>query len=288
MRRLHPPPATTASGAGPYVDLVLGGPVEGRPWVALGMVASVDGAASLDGRTARLGGEADRIAFARVRDATDAILVGAGTVRAEDYGPGDVDEARRAARLARGLAPHPRIIVVTAEVAIGTDARLVGPRPHGSPPPLLVVPESIGPDAAERLDALVATGRVEVARVAGPTIDADALLGVLHGLGMRAVLCEGGPRLAGLLVAAGRIDEVLLTLAPTLVGPAAPRLLGTPDDGPVTAAVGPVDLELVELWEHDGELVLRYRRRSHVGPDAGADRGPDADHGAGSGADGKG
>ena len=62
-------------------------PGAGVPWVRANMVMSLDGAASLLGRSGGLSGEADRQVFAMLRAITDVILVGAGTVRAEKYGP---------------------------------------------------------------------------------------------------------------------------------------------------------------------------------------------------------
>lgn len=233
------------------------------------MVAALDGSTSIDGRSAGLGGEADALAFRRLRDATDVVLVGAATVRAEGYGPGAVDGPRRAARLARGLSPHPRIVVVSARADLGVDHALLGPRPDDAPSPLLVVPSVMDAPSERRLAALVATGRLEVARVGtGGTMTAEDLVAVLDRLGARAVLCEGGPTLASQLVTADLVDETFLTIAPMVVGADGPRLLAAPSahgrsDGPAMPG-GPAvasPLRLVELWEHDDELLLRHRRR---------------------------
>jgi riboflavin biosynthesis pyrimidine reductase len=72
--------------------------------------------------------------------------------------------------------------------------------------------------------------------------------------GIRALLCEGGPRLHGQMQAAGLVDDLFLTIAPKLAGGGAPRIV----EGELPE-VAP--LELAWLLEEDGELFARYRRR---------------------------
>lgn len=274
MRRLLPVPVsapggdTTGDEDGPYAGLVLGqgdDPIPiARPWVALGMVVGLDGSTTVDGRSGDLGGRADALAFRRLRDATDTVLVGAATVRAEGYGPGTVDAVRRADRQERGLAPHPRIVVISARADLDPGVPLLAERPDDVAPPLLVVPARLDAAGEARLAALEATGRLEVARldagtVDGPPVAMEALLSLLHGHGCRTVLCEGGPTLAAALVAADLVDETFLTVAPLLVGGDGPRLLAPPLGA--TTAAGPRRFGLVEVWEDDDELLLRHRRR---------------------------
>ncbi|GGI04939.1 dihydrofolate reductase family protein [Egicoccus halophilus] len=240
-----------------YADLVLCGPVEGRAAVSLGMVASTDGAASIDGRTARLGGVADRAAFAALRAAGDAVLVGAGTVRAEDYRPVTGDTARRARRRAKGLAPVPRLVIVSRSLSLSPTARVFADPRH--PPLLITTRRAIEqtdvplPDAAE----LIVCGEEEV--------DLALALRELAERGLPRVLCEGGPRLNDALLGADLVDEVFLTLAPVLVGGNTARIVTGPAEHP------PAELHLVELREHEGELLLRYRRNR------GRERGEPAD-----------
>ncbi|MCL6499543.1 MAG: dihydrofolate reductase family protein, partial [Firmicutes bacterium] len=90
-----------------YVDLRFPEP-SGRPFLYLNMVATADGAAHLGGRTRGMGGAADRVAFRRLREHCDLVLVGAGTVRVEGYGPPRLDAQAQERRRRRGLAPlHP-------------------------------------------------------------------------------------------------------------------------------------------------------------------------------------
>lgn len=260
MRRLLPtavgpdaPPTGTVPA--PYGDLVLADAAHGRPWLALGMVASVDGAAAVDGRTADLGGAADLAAFRALRDAADAVLVGAATVRAEGYGRGVPDEGRRARRVAKGLTPAPRLVVVSASADLDDDLPLLAPAGPDLPLPVLVVPRRV-PDAVEDRVAHL-DGRVEVRRAGDLRTSGHDLLAVLTDLGLRGVLCEGGPRLAGMLLAEDLVDEVFLTLAPVVALSDAPRIA---QGAALPVGTGPRPLALVEAWEDGGELLLRYRR----------------------------
>ncbi|MEX0835187.1 MAG: dihydrofolate reductase family protein [Nitriliruptor sp.] len=250
MQRLVPSVASE-DVADAYAGLVLDRPAAGdrRARVALGMVASVDGTVTIDGTSGQLGGAADRVAFRRLRGACDAILVGAGTARAEDYGPPRVPADRVAARISAGLAPAPQLLVVTASGDLDPDARLfTATRDESVPPPIVV---TCGAVPADRLEALRAVA--EVVTFGDEEVDLVAMLRWCRDRELGRVLCEGGPALNGALLAADLVDEVFLTVAPVLVAGAGGRIV----DGPALTA--PVDLELVELREHGGELLLRYR-----------------------------
>ena len=111
----------------------------GAPHVRVNFVASTDGAVTVDGRSAGLGSDADRRVFGTLRELAEVVLVGAGTVRAENYGG--------ARKPTRGRADPPPIAVVTGSadhdpgarlftdtrvapiVRTGPDARARAPRP---------------------------------------------------------------------------------------------------------------------------------------------------------------
>ena len=97
---------------------------DGRPWVLVNMVASLDGAITIEERSGGLGSPADKAMFSALRGVADVILVGAGTVRAEGYGPARPSEAIRAARLARGQQEVPRIAVVTRSLDLDASTPL--------------------------------------------------------------------------------------------------------------------------------------------------------------------
>ncbi|MEX2328828.1 MAG: dihydrofolate reductase family protein [Nitriliruptoraceae bacterium] len=218
-----------------------------RAHVSLGMVSSVDGAATVDGHTADLGAAADHVAFRALRDAADAILVGAGTVRLEGYGPGTVDGARRQRRRARGLDDQPRLVIVSSSLELDPEHRVFA----GPVPPIVVTHEQAYADAPTRLTAVA-----ELLAIGGERVDLEEMTRVLARQGLSRVLCEGGPTLNGGLLEAGVVDELFITVAPCLVGGDAPRIVTGP--GPGT----PVSLELLSVHEHDGELLLRHRVRS--------------------------
>jgi riboflavin-specific deaminase-like protein len=218
----------------------------GRVWVALGMVASIDGAATLQGETAGLGGPADHRAFRALRSACDAILVGAGTVRVEGYGPATGTADRRQEREARGLAAAPRLVIVSGSLDLDPEARAFGDPRH---PPLVVTCDHAPAERASRLEPVA-----EVVRCGRAEVDLRALLALLHDRGLHRVLCEGGPTLNGQLLALDAVDELFLTIDPVLVAGEAPRITRGGSD-----AV-PRRMRVVELREHEGELLVRYRR----------------------------
>lgn len=230
-----------------YADLVVPAG-DTRPHVYLGMVSSVDGSAVVDGRSAGLGGEADRAAFRRLRETCDVILVGAGTVRSEDYRPPRAPDDVVARRTGRGLAPRATIAVVTGTGDLDPGARLFSDPTYR---PVVVTTTSA--------QAGHLAGVADVLRCGDDEVDLAAALDQLAARGVGRVLCEGGPSLNGALLAAGLVDELFLTLAPSLVGSSPHRI--------VEGALGsPVELELTELRHHAGELLLRY----HVVPAASA------------------
>ena len=200
-----------------------------RTWVTANFVSSVDGAVSVDGRSAGLGSPADKQIYLLGRELADVVLVGAGTVLAEGY---------RGARRARPLP----IAVVTARGSLTPDLPLFT---DTSVPPIVITTE------AARMPALPAD-----VVVAGETeVDLEAAVAALAARGLHRIDLEGGPRLFGSMVAAGLVDGLNLTVAPVLaVGDAARIAHGT--------VVPPVDLALASVLRADDVLLLRYQRRN--------------------------
>jgi riboflavin biosynthesis pyrimidine reductase len=200
----------------------------GRPGVRFNMIASVDGATAVDGVAGGLGGKADQDLFALLRTLADVVLVAAGTVRAERYGPSAVP-----------------IAVVTRSCNLDWESRFF--TAQDARPVVVTVataPAEARARAAEVADVVVAGER---------DVDLAMAVDALGERGWRAVLCEGGPTLNGQLAAAGLLDELCLTLSPRLVGGTAKRLLA----GPLLP--GPPTLTLASACEQDGFLFLRYR-----------------------------
>ena len=243
MKRLVPRDLDDAGIEAAYDDLARRR-AEGRPYVVVNMVASADGAVSIEGRTQALSSEADRFVFHHLRSLADVILVGAQTVRAENYGPPKISEARQEARVARGQAPVPRIAVVTGSLELDWSSRLFTESPTR---PIILTTTTA--------DAAKAAEVAEVVTAGEARVDLPAALAKLADLGVGVVLCEGGPTLNGVLAADDLIDELCLTVVPALVGgDVVAGLLGhvrIPELLPVS---------LVQALEEDGDLFLRYRR----------------------------
>jgi riboflavin-specific deaminase-like protein len=213
----------------------------GRPYVVANMVATADGRASVSGLTAPLSSVADRQLFHALRTRVDAVMVGAGTVRAERYGRLVRDAARRELRGAAGLEPDPLAIIVSGSLALPPDV------------PLLQHPEQ-RVVVVTASDAVVEGYAAQVEYVRSSPVDLAAALALVRAEhGVRSILCEGGPHLNASLIAAGLLDELFLTHVPMLAGAAG--ALTIVDDAPLSE---PLALELVWLLECGGELFARY------------------------------
>ena len=170
-----------------YGDLPV---ARGRPAVRLNMIASVDGATTVAGLSGGLGGPADKRVFSVLRSLADAVLVAAGTVRAETYGP----------------SPH-LIAVVSRSCVLDWRA----------------------PVAAAQADDRARAAEVADVVIAGDdSVDMRRAIDALGERDARTVLAEGGPSLNGQLAAAGLIDELCLSLSPALVGGDSKRILSGP------------------------------------------------------------
>jgi riboflavin biosynthesis pyrimidine reductase len=231
MRQLLPFPASDVDPATVY-----GGDRPGRgdrPWVMANFVASVDGTSAVEGRTRPLSGPADRALFRLLRARADVVLVGAGTVRAEGYGPVGGDRPAPLAVVSRSLD-------LDWDSALFTEAAV----------PTLVV-TCAGADAGRRARAEQAG---EVVVVGDQWVDIGEAVAQLGRRGHQVVLCEGGPCLLGELVVTDVLDELCLTLSPLVAGGAGPRIV----TGGVLAAPRP--LQLASVLEDGGHLFLRYLR----------------------------
>jgi riboflavin-specific deaminase-like protein len=218
-----------------------------RWWLRANMVASLDGAVTgADGRSGTLSTAADRRVFHHLRSLADAVVVGAGTARAENYGPVRAVEAQAAAREARGQSARATMVVVTRSLSLDPTARL-----FSGPDRVVVVTTRAAPtDAVERLGAVA-----DVLRTGDDQVDLSEMLDVLGQRGLRRLLCEGGPALLGDLVAARLVDELCLTLAPLMVAGQVRRIAdGAGAEPPL--GLRPAGLLLAD----DGTLLTRWRR----------------------------
>ena len=244
MRRLWPEPGTV-DDIGVFVAAEPRAAHGARPWLLVNMVASLDGAITIDGRSGGLGGDADRAMFFALRNVADVILFGAGTARAEDYGPTRASEAVRQERTARGQQELPRLALVTLSLDLDPEARLFGD-PGNRP---YVITHRGAPE--DRLTALREVA--EVLQLGDDEVDLVAAVEHLRADGAEVVTCEGGPALNGDLIAHDLVDEWALTLASLLVSGDA----GRSSRGPLP---DPRRFELARLLEADGDLLGRWVR----------------------------
>lgn len=243
LNRLYPRPGeTTAEELVAQLDLGARAP-EGRPYVVLNMVSTLDGRAALEGNTRGLGGEQDRTLFHLLRTAGDALLVGAGTARIERYGEATRTDELREQRERHGLAPVQPTVIVSARLLLPSDLPLL--QTEGAP----VIVATAADHELEGVNADVTYERTGD--------DLPLLLARLRSEhGIRSLVCEGGPTLASHLLAAGLIDELFLSIAPKLAGGGDEPTITTGPDLPE-----PADAELAWLCESDSELFTRWRIR---------------------------
>ena len=181
--------------------------------------------------------------FRALRGVADVILVGAGTARAEDYGPVRLDPSVQARRRDEGRTPIPRLAVVSGRLDLDPGARLF------SAPGVIVITASGSDEAKRRRLAEVA----EILVTPGDRVDLRFALARLREEGHRVVLTEGGPTINGQLAAAGLLDELCLTVAGMLAGGDSRRILsGVPDLDP------PIPMRLDRVLVDRDELYLRY------------------------------
>ncbi|KQU47726.1 5-amino-6-(5-phosphoribosylamino)uracil reductase [Rhodococcus sp. Leaf278] len=220
----------------------------GRPWIRTNFVASIDGSVTADGKSAGLGTPADGRLFGILRELCDAVLVGAGTARAENYGGVSLSAEVKARRVANGLAPIPTIVVVTASGSIDSDSRLVT---DAEVQPVVLT--SAAADSS-KVAALRSAGAM-VIEVAGESVSTDDIVETLDNLGFRRILCEGGPGLFGQLASDGAADDLCLTISPMLVAG---------DAGRIAHSAGASDTPMQRahvLADADGTLLTRWVRR---------------------------
>lgn len=237
MQRLLPKPAAD-------VDLLeaYAWPADGRTFVRANMVSSVDGGATVNGLTGGLSSKRDKEIFNILRGRADAVVIGAGTARAEGYQTLPVQPEFADARAAAGQPAAPVLVLVSRRLALDADSSLFA---SGAERTVVVTCESSDERRRERL------AEVSDVVIAGDdSVDITGALEQLAERGLTRVLCEGGPHLLTDVVAAGRLDELCLTVAPRLVGGEALRILSGS-----TVAVG---LTMTQLLEDEDELFARY------------------------------
>lgn len=231
MRLLLPEPRPLT--ADDLLDLYDPGPA---PSLRAGFVVTTDGGIAHDGTSRTLQTPADEAVFHTLRGVADAVVVGAGTARVEDYGPVRPRAAARAWRQRHGLPGSPPLVLVSRSLDLDPAARcFAGPS---------VVVTCAAARGADRFPDVIVAG--------DDRVDLAEAVRQLAGRGLTRLLCEGGPHLLTALLAARLVDELCLTHTPRLLGQA-PTLL-------TEALPEPIDLQLQTLVDGgDGVLLARYR-----------------------------
>jgi riboflavin biosynthesis pyrimidine reductase len=230
---LYPIPADPVDPVVAYDDMPV---VQGRPSVRLNMIVSVDGGTSWNGVSGALGGAADKQLFGILRSLADMILVASGTMRAEHYGP--------------VVAPPGREAAGIAVVSMSCDFDLSSPFFQAATKrPIILTVESADADrrkqAAEVADVVIA---------GDDSVDMKIAVQELGARGAKHILAEGGPTLNGELAQAMLLDELCVTLSPTLASGDSKRLLA----GSTLEMLARLQLHMI--CEADDYLFLRYRR----------------------------
>ena len=198
------------------------------PWLRVNMVSTVDGAANgVTGKSGSINNAVDRAVFHALRAESDAILVGAGTARTEEYGEAAVPLVLVSHS---GTVPEKLVGCPDGKVLMATCA---------SSPGLDDARAILGPDQ------VIVAGDAQV--------DLPGVKAALVERGLRDLLSEGGPSLLRTLVASGAADELTLTVVPRLIAGVHPRILSGEDID--------TNLDLALLLEQDGTLLARYLTR---------------------------
>jgi riboflavin biosynthesis pyrimidine reductase len=235
----------TAAGLHPFY----GDPPDG---VRANIVLSLDGGAAFDGKTRPISDDTDLWLLNQLRGYADVVVVGAGTVRAERYGPVRLDADQQEHRRQHGYgAQPPPFAVVSARAELDPALPVFA---TGGARPLLVTVER----SRRQADSLADLADVIIA--GEERVDPVAMLEALRQRGLRRVLCEGGPTLLASFVEHDLVDDMCLSLAPRFAGRQAVAAASGGPLEPTGRLAQPITLPLRHVLEHDGMLYLRYLR----------------------------
>jgi len=256
----------------------------GRPWVISNFVSSIDGVVAFNDPVPLGQGEIsasnphDRAVMGLLRAMADAVIVGAGTLRAvprhlwaAEYIYPPLTEAYAALRVALGKPPAPLTVIVSASGEVDTTLPVF--QQPDAPTLLLTTADGAarlaGRSLGPRVRVLTAAAQGSVS--ARATLDAALLaLSAVGSAGQPLLLVEGGPRLLTRFVAEGLLDEQFLTIAPQLVGRDdqfhRPGLI----EGQRLAPEHPQWARLLSARQADSYLFLRYTLAAPAPPTSNA------------------
>ena len=222
-------------------------------------VSSIDGVVAIEAGTAPSGGiisgrnPADRFVMGLLRAFADAVLVGAGTVRAEggralwtpEFVFPDASDPFRELRESLKRDARPRLVIVTASGELDPSDRALQ---AGA---LVLTTKTTASTLKGKLPAVT-----EVRAIADDRIEPKTILEVLRADGLRTILTEGGPRLFGQLVQGNQVDQLFVTVSPALAGQRGDQSFGIILG--VDFGRSPKWGRLLSIRRHESHLFLRY------------------------------
>jgi riboflavin-specific deaminase-like protein len=244
MRRLIPEPVADTS----VTDMLQGlepadDPPGDRPHVLTNFVLTLDGRATIAGRSGPIGSKRDTEMLVGLRTRVDSVMIGAGTMRAECYGRVLADPAKRDRRSDEGLRHDPLMVLISGRLDLPWEAPLFAD--GGGEVVIFTCSDADPPETATPVQVVRHENSVDLAA---------ALAQLRSERGVRSLLCEGGPHLHAQLVQAGLVDELFVTHAPKLAGGEGPGLVaGLPE------SERPLELAWLVAEPETGELFARYR-----------------------------
>lgn len=227
-----------------------------RPWLRVNFAASADGAVTgEDGKSRSVSGTADKLVFGLLRATCDAVIVGAGTARTEDYGQVIIRDSMEQLRAAQDRTQPPALVVVTRTADLDPGSKMFT---NAIVPTIVITCESAPPSARTALSEVA-----DVVLCGEDSVDLTIMISRLAERGLQRLLCEGGPHLFADLLTAELVDDVCLTISPVLVGANITDGAGLAHDpGRIIAGstilCEPVTLTLASAIESDGALLARY------------------------------
>lgn len=228
------------------------------PYVAINMVSTLDGKVSMGGKASPIGSPVDRRIMSNIRCAVDAVLVGAGTVRAEEMNL-TVPEELSAKRKAKGLPEQPLGVILVGSGELPLRRRIFRPEGRRRDQRLVIVAGQATPGRTLR-EASNLGARIVRAQSSGIPEPREILKLLKDLLDVGTVLLEGGPSVNGSFFSSGVVDELFLTLSPKIF-PSSRDTLSLAATHKAEPAITDFDLVSVHSSQKTGELYLRYAKR---------------------------
>ncbi len=213
-----------------------------RPYVVLNSAMSLDGKIATSGGESRLSSSMDLERVHRLRASVDGVMVGMGTLIADD--------PKLTVKLVRGR--NPQRIIVDSNARTPLDAYVI--RTASQTPTIIAVTSKAPKRRTKRLEK---AGAVVLTCGTGPQVSLSLLLRRLRAMGIEKILLEGGGTLNWNMLSQGLVDEVFVAISPRILGGAGAVTLA--EGGGVARIKDAVRLRLMSARKYGSDLVLRYK-----------------------------